>query len=159
MTAALYDKVRRDLEWYYNNSAASFGFKSSHSAFVSALYGTTVQIVNPDTYTDGILRQVKKYRKIRNILYSLPNNIRRILEAIYNHDYRYPQEIVYLYGQKAGAVLFSTHVKDLEELVRLCNRKIKVKLSDKEKVQLFNVGEDAKNAFTKAHEEYIKYIK
>lgn len=151
-----YYTVSSELNWYFNHSAASFGFKSSHAAFVAAVYGVSIKRIDPDTMTDGILKNARKYRRIRNLLFKLTPKIRRILDALYNKEYRYPEEITYLYGNKSGAVLFTSQIKDLNELISLCRKRKKSKLSDKEKIQMFVIGDEANTLFKEANEAYVK---
>lgn len=151
-----YRKVERELNWFFNHSAAALGFKSSHSAFVSAVYGTSAPAnQDPDPYTDGILRQVKKYRRIRSLLYRLPNNTRRALEACYNQEYRYPSDLTYLYGHKAGCALFNRQTASLDHLLKLCRKKIQSKLSDKEKQVMFLIGDETKKTWETIHQQYL----
>lgn len=150
-------QAEKELIWYFNHSDAAIGFKSSHASFVSAVYGVTSTTINTDPYTDGLLRQVRKCRQIRNTFHSLPSQTRRVLEACYNQEvqYRYPPEVVRIYGYKTGAALFNTRVTDLESLIRICRKKIQSKLSESEEVAMFKLGEEVRAIFDKAHQEYL----
>ena len=151
-------QVEKELIWYFNHADAAIGFKSSHASFVAAVYGVSSQSnVNTDPYTDGMLKQVKKIRQIRNTLYQLPIEIRRLLEACYNLEYHfhYPMEITKIYGYKVGAVFFNSYVDDIEQLRKLCRKKIQSKLSDSEEILMFNIGEETRNNYNKAHQAYV----
>lgn len=151
-------QVEKELIWYFNHADAAIGFKSSHSSFVAAVYGVSSQSnVNLDPYTDGMLKQIKKIRQIRNTLYQLPIEVRRLLEACYNLEYHfhYPPEITKIYGYKVGAVFFNSYVDDIEQLRKLCRKKIQSKLSDSEEVLMFNIGEETRDNYNKAHQAYV----
>lgn len=152
-------QVEKELIWYFNHADAAIGFKSSHASFVAAVYGVSSQSnVNIDPYTDGMLKQVKKIRQIRNTLYSLPITHRRILEACYNLEchFHYPPEVSKIYGFKIGAVFFNSYIDDLETLRRLCRKKIQSKLSEAEEVLMFNIGEETRTLYQDAHQSYVE---
>lgn len=153
-----YQQVEHDLLWYFNNSDAAIGFKSSHAAFVAAVYGTSPTNANPDHYTDGILKQIKKLRTIRNTFHSLPLRTRRILEACYHYEvqYKYPPEIVTLYGNKAGCTFFNSHITNLESFIKLCRRKITSKLTPTDEIDMFNIGVEVRALWAQVHEEYVE---
>jgi len=153
-----YRQVEKELIFYFNHADAAIGFKSSHASFVAAVYGVSSQSnVNVDPYTDGMLKQVKKIRQIRNTLFSLPLETRRILEACYNLEYHfyYPPEVAKIYGFKVGAVLFNTHTSDLDTLRKLCRKKIQSKLSVSEELMMFNIGEETRDIYNNAHQAYL----
>jgi hypothetical protein len=152
-----YRQAEKDLNWYFNHSEAAIGFKSSHASFVAAVYGVTSTLVNPDTYTDGMLRQIRKLRQIRTILYSLPIQSRRTLEACYCQEYQfyYPPEIVRIYGNKSGASFFNKQILTLTELTKLCQKKIKSKLTASEQVLMFNAGEEIRLLWNEVHQQYM----
>jgi hypothetical protein len=152
-----YRQVEKDLLFYFNHSSAAIGFKSSHASFVAAVYGVSATVVDTDPYTDGLLRQVRKIRTIRNTFFSLPQETQRVLESIYNleYHYQYPVELVAIYGNKTGAVFFNDRVLELKTLILLCKKKKLSKLSAEEQVLMFNIGEDARKLWDNAHQAYL----
>lgn len=152
-----YRQVERDMLWFFNHADAAMGFKSSHAAFVAAVYGVSSTNVNPDPYTDGMLKQVKKLRHIREVFFSLPQPTRRALEACYNYEcqYRYPPEIVTLYGHKAGCTLFNSNVTSLDDFVKLCRKKISSKLNQNEEILMFNIGVETRQFWEAIHVQYM----
>lgn len=156
---ANFRQVERDLIFYFNHSSAAIGFKSSHASFVAAVYGVSATIIDTDPYTDGLLRQVKKIRTIRNVFFSLPKESQRVLESIYNLEYhfQYPVELVSIYGNKTGAVFFNNRGLELKGLILLCKKKKASKLTADEQVLMFNLGEDARKLFDNVHQEYINH--
>lgn len=158
MTSNPFRQVEKEMLFYFNQADAAVGFKSSHASFVAAVYGVSSNTLNnTDPYTDGLLRQVRKIRQIRNTYYSLSNNTQRILDACYNLEvqYRYPPEVVRIYGYKAGAVLFNSHLPILRDLINLCRKKIQSKLTPDEEVLMFKIGEETRNIWNNAHQEYV----
>lgn len=153
-----YRQAEKELLFYFNHSDAAIGFKSSHASFVAAVYGVSATIVDTDPYTDGLLRQVKKIRQIRNTLFSLPQETRRTLEAIYRleYHYRYPVELVDIYGHKTGAVFFNKIITNMEDLIKLCRKKKQSRLTEQEQVVMFNVGEDSRKLWDRVHEQYME---
>jgi len=153
-----YRQVEKELIFYFNHADAAIGFKSSHASFVAAVYGVSSQSnVNVDPYTDGMLKQVKKIRQIRNTFNMLPRPTRRLLEACYNLEYHfhYPPELVKIYGLKVGASFFNSYTEDLNDLRKLCRKKIQSKLSAEEEVLMFKVGEEIRDIYNKAHQDYL----
>jgi hypothetical protein len=147
-------QIEKDLIWYFNHAEAAIGFKSSHSSFVASVYGVSIQNVETDHYTDGMLRNIRRIRRIHNQLYSLSIQSRRILEACYNLEYKYPIELIKIYGNKTGASLFNHFEMDLIQFKKLCHKKIHGKLSKLEEVKMFNIGEETRQLFNGAHKEY-----
>jgi hypothetical protein len=153
-----YRQVEKELIWYFNHADAAIGFKSSHASFVAAVYGVSSQSnVNTDPFTDGMLKQIKKLRQIRNTLYALPVATRRLLEACYNLEYHfyYPPDITKIYGFKVGAVFFNSYIGDLEQLRKLCRKKIQSRLTQQEELMMFNIGEETRDNYNKAHQAYL----
>lgn len=153
-----YHQVERDMLWFFNHADAAMGFKSSHAAFVAAVYGVSSTNQETDPYTDGLLKQVRKLRHIRNVFFSLPKYVQRALEATYNHEcqFRFPPELVTIYGNKAGCALFNQHIQNLEELSKLCRKKISSKLSSQEELVMFNIGVETRQLWDNIHEIYMK---
>lgn len=151
-------QVEKELIFYFNHADAAIGFKSSHASFVAAVYGVSSTNQDPDPYTDGMLKQVRKIRQIRNTFFTLPNDTRRALEACYNQElqFRYPPELVRIYGYKTGAVFFNSSVQDLNGLIRLCRKKIQSKLTPDEEVLMFKIGEETRKLWEAIHEDYQK---
>ena len=147
--------VYRDLNFYFNNSASAVGFKSSYGSFVAALHGASASNVLEDPYTDGMLSNIKRYRMIDTVLHSLPTNSRRALEACYNQQYRYPIALTVIYGSKAGCSLFNSHTADLDQLVRLANKKLLKGLSEAESKLSFSIGKETKDLWDRINSEYL----
>lgn len=150
-------QVEKELIFYFNHADAAVGFKSSHASFVAAVYGVSSNTnVNTDPYTDGLLRQVRKIRQIRNTYFSLPSHTQRVLDACYNQEirFRYPPEVVRIYGYKTGAVLFNSHLPVLRDLINLCRKKIQSKLTPEEEVLMFKIGEETRTIWNTAHQKY-----
>jgi hypothetical protein len=102
--------------------------------------------------------QVRKIRQIRNTYFSLPQETRRVLEAVYNleYQYRYPVELVSIYGHKVGAVFFNGIITNLPDLVKLCKKKKQSRLTDQEQVLMFNIGENTRKLWEKIHIQYME---
>ena len=92
-----------ELTWYYHASDASVGFSSNWNAMVYAANYSSSSKVITDRYTDGILANVDRKRKIEKALFSLPGALQKALYGAYAvpvHD----QRIRAVYGRLGGTV-------------------------------------------------------
>jgi hypothetical protein len=154
-----YKTIQKELLWYYNNSAAAIGYKSSFGSFVSALYGVSPAIgLDPDPFTDAMLADVARLRRIESTLSQLPIQSKRALDATYDRQHVYPLEVVSLFGLKAGCALFNSHTDTMEHLVALCKAKLLKKQTSDEKKVSFLIGTETKELYVKIHEEFQVFI-
>lgn len=148
-------QVRTDLTWYFNHSEAALGLRSLQGSFEHRCRYKGASSTDPDPYTDGLLFAIRKHKRIRRVLFSLPRDIRRALEATYDQSYRFPPELVRIYGSKVGCALFNRVCKDLKDLCRLAKLKTSRKLSaDQQKVS-FLIGDDVAQRWKQIHRAYL----
>lgn len=146
------------MHWYHSESSAAIGWKSNFSSIVAAIYGVTSNDSNSDPFVNIPDKQRKRLRQMYQIMSRLPPEIKRALDACYNPVYqdKYPLALRKVYGSKTGCVLFTSHAKDLTQLLRLTNKKLSSKLSEEEKVLAFKIGDEAAQLWHRIHTEYLR---
>ena len=152
-----YNNVSRDLTWYFNRSSSeAFHFSSSFGAFVMSCWQVSVHNANPDTMTDAQLSKVSKFRRIHNILISLPSDTQRALASIYDWEVinKYPLTATRFYGHKTGLLFFTTYFDDIKHLEEFLKRRLQSKLSAQEQVISFKMGQEIDKLYNTIHEQY-----
>lgn len=165
-----YRDVIRDLDFFYNESAAVLGLRSSFPSFIARLEGLTVLNCETDPMETLDRGKVHKYNAILSILNKLPLKTRRVLDAIYNNEYAFnswktdwrraendpPPLLIKMFGKKASCALFSTHANTLEELLELLSKKQKRSLTKKDHQLSFIIGEEIDALYKRVHSDYLK---
>jgi hypothetical protein len=170
-------EIRQDLTWYFTQADAAVGFHSAQSSLQARCWGIAAGgPIDPDPYTDGIIASTTRYRRIRRVLFSLPRDVRRALEATYDrsfylvdaednqrhkrkepacgHVHRYPVELLRIFGAKAGCALFQT-VIPYNVLLRLCRQRVaKRAFTEVDEKLWFLVGEEVRQLFDRIHHDY-----
>ena len=151
-----YNKIERQLSWYYNNSAAdAFKFSSGFGAFITACYKIIVP-TDPDNISDSQLRYIKKFRRIHTILRSLPIDTQRALRSMYDYEvaFRYPLVCIIFYGHKVGLSFFNNHFNDLLAFEKFLRKRQQSKLTPEEQLISFKIGREIEELYSKIHNEY-----
>jgi hypothetical protein len=73
-----------ELKWFYNNSFADIGVKSSWVSCCNAACYGSYPVADP--YTDHMLKSVKRRRLIEKTLFALPEVNQLALYALYSYD-------------------------------------------------------------------------
>lgn len=123
--------MERDLDFYFN--IATLGLKSGFFDSLNIDRTRTIPI-HPyfgvmATYDEPVFnqREVIKYRKVHQKFHALNTQQRRQLSALFDAQYRYPPEILAMFGKKSGLSLFSSQVKTLQELIQVFTKRDKTK--------------------------------
>ena len=151
-----YNKIERQLSWYYNNSAAdAFKFSSGFGAFITACYKIIVP-TDPDNISDSQLRYIKKFRRIHTILRSLPRRHQRAFAALYDWEYlnKYPISCTRFYGARTGLLFFTSHFDSLPKLEKFLKKRLLSQLTDKEKIVSFKVGQELDELYKRIHDDF-----
>ena len=154
--------AQKELDWYYNNAHADCGISSSFGVIIAASFGFSPS--NSENYTEDKMvalisntkSPVKKLRDIERALNKLSKQDRRILDALYN-NYNFPPQLVSVFGIRTGSAIFNNKITTINQLVKLCAKKLSKQILNEEELSNLNIIHEQKdNIFFKAHQSYIK---
>jgi hypothetical protein len=113
----VHEYTREELKWYYCNSDAEVGYKSSWQACVNAAcFG---HIGGADPYTDKMLKAISAKRRIDEIMRLIPTLSQYVLFSMFGPTF-YSAEVEAEYKKLAGPACCIIHH---DELTALCKQK------------------------------------
>jgi hypothetical protein len=153
------ETAHNELYWYYNASSSELGITSSHGSIETQAWGyhpvgnyvedRMVAIVS------AIGKPISRVRRIEKVLSRLSKRDKRIIDALYG-SYRYPPQLVSVFREKTGAVLFNTSVLELDKLIKLCSAKLSKKAQAQETLIVKKIWNEAEQIYNDIHNKYIE---
>ena len=159
MTNAKTKYIEQELQWYWQNSLAEIGYKSSWNACLNAACFGQSKYEEP--YTPHILNAIYSRTKIEKILHYLPTFNQYILYATYGYtalpyDQSFDAEALEkVYGGAAGILRAACRMPYID-LAKLGMKSVHNAANKKEKQQLIDIIEQADDDKAISIEMYIQ---
>lgn len=142
-----------DLLWFHSHQEAAFGYSSAQSALPCQINYGIQHHTDPDPYTDAVMCHVRRARRIQQRLHAIDLRLRRVLEATYCTEYRFPEPIQYIFGRHTGALLVSCTLPP-DELTAICIKIKKQHQRAEDKLLVFTLRVEAERLYRQAHDAY-----